>query len=224
MAILYVVATPIGNLEDITLRALRVLQDVDYVLCEDTRVTKKLLSRHNLKTPTLSYHTHSSHKKEDKIIGLLKEGFDLALVTDAGTPAVSDPGAQLVNLARQAGAQVEVIPGASALAAALSVAGVNVSDFIFLGFPPHKKGREKLFKEMIASKRTVVFYESTHRIIKALATLEKLASKGRKIIIMRELTKLHEEVISGTPSELLYLLARQPEKQKGEFVVILEAK
>lgn len=226
MSTLYVVATPIGNLEDITLRALRVLEEVDYVLCEDTRVTKKLLSRYNLKTPTLSYHAHSSHKKEEKIIGLLKEGLDLALVTDAGTPAVSDPGGGLVNMVRKVLPEVSIvaIPGASALAAALSVAGVSVSDFVFLGFPPHKKGREKLFKEMAASKRTVMFYESTHRILKALTILDKLLSGERKIIIARELTKIHEEVISGTASELLFFFTEHPKKQKGEFVVILEAK
>lgn len=223
MSTLYIVATPIGNLEDITLRALRVLAEVDYVLCEDTRVTKKLLARYDLKTPTLSYHTHSSHKKEEKIIKLLKEGLDLALVTDAGTPAISDPGDRLVSSVRKALPEVLIvtIPGASALAAALSVAGVSVSSFVFFGFPPHKKGREKFFKEMTTSKRTVVFYESTHRILKAITILDKLLSGERKIIIARELTKFHEEVISGTPSELLYLLTTQPEKRKGEFVVIV---
>lgn len=217
------IATPIGNLEDITLRALRVLEEVDYVLCEDTRVTKKLLSHYNLKTPTLSYHAHSSHKKEEKIVRLLEDGLDLALVTDAGTPAISDPGGGLVSVIRKALPEVLIvaIPGASALTAALSVAGVSVSEFIFLGFPPHKKGRKKFFKKIAASEQTVVFYESTHRILKALTILDELLSGERKIIITRELTKLHEEVISGTPSELLRLLTRQPEKQKGEFVVIV---
>lgn len=222
MATLYIVATPIGNLEDITLRALRLLAEVDYVLCEDTRVTKKLLSKYGLKTPTLSYHTHSSHKKEEKILGLLKNGYDLALVTDAGTPAVSDPGGELVSMVRKEFPDVLVVavPGASALTAALSVAGVTISDFLFLGFLPHKKGREKLFKEIAATKRTVVFYESPHRILKTLASLNQYIG-GRTVIIIRELTKLYEEVLSGTPEELLALLTEYKEKQKGEFVVIV---
>ena len=225
MSTLYIVATPIGNLEDITLRALRVLEEVDYVLCEDTRVTRKLFSRYNLKTPTLSYHTHSSHKKEEKIIKLLEEGLNLALVTDAGTPAVSDPGAQLVNLARQAGARVEVIPGASALTAALSVAGVSTSDFLFLGFLPHKKGRKTLFKEMVVSKRTVVFYESPHRILKTLESLGQALADNhtiyRMIVVARELTKIYEEILSGTTSEIIEVLKGHKEKQKGEFVIIV---
>ena len=222
MATLYIVATPIGNLEDITLRALRVLEEVDYVLCEDTRVTKKLLSKYGLKTPTFSYHTHSSHKKEEKILGLLKDDHDLALVTDAGTPAVSDPGGKLVSIVRKEFPEVLIVavPGASALAAALSVAGVTMSDFLFLGFLPHKKGREKLFKEMTVTKRTVVFYESPHRILKTLASLNQHIG-GRTVIIIRELTKLYEEVLSGTSEELLALLTEYKEKQKGEFVVIV---
>ena len=236
MATLYVVATPIGNLEDITLRALRTLKEVAVVLCEDTRTTKKLLAQYGITTPTLSYHARSGDTKVAKIIALLEEGKDIALVSDAGTPAISDPGAVLVSTireyfrdaeerndaigARQHRQRVIAIPGPSALTAAFSVAGVPGSDFLFLGFLPHKKGRETLFREIAVSTRTVVFYESPHRILKTLASLEAHAGRQR-IVIARELTKIYEEVLEGTAEELLARLIADPQKRKGEFVVIL---
>ena len=185
----YVVGTPIGNLEDITLRALRIFKEVDLVLCEDTRVTKRLFERHAVNTPTMSYHAHSTLAKIDTIIAMLEEGKNLALVSDAGTPGISDPGSLLVSKIREYfsgenrfaedGAtknisekvKIESVPGASALTAALSIAGVPIHEFTFLGFLPHKKGRETLFKEIAASERAVVFYESPHRIEKALESL-----------------------------------------------------
>jgi 16S rRNA (cytidine1402-2'-O)-methyltransferase len=212
MSKLSVVATPIGNLEDITLRALRVLKEADVVACEDTRVTKKLLAHYDIHTPTA---THT------RVLSLLEQGKHVALVSDAGTPGVSDPGLEIVSKARDMGATVEVIPGASALAAAISVAGLRAPTFTFYGFLPTKKGRETLFKEIAMNDRASVFYESPHRIIKALETLVRLAPE-RKIGIFRELTKMFEEHIVGTPAYVLSVLVTDPQKQRGEFVVVVE--
>lgn len=212
MATLSVVATPIGNLEDITLRALRILKEADIVCCEDTRVTKKLLSHFDIHTPTA---THA------RVLSLLEEGKHVALVSDAGTPGVSDPGLEIVSHARDAGHKVEVVPGASALAAAISVAGLRVPTFTFYGFLPTKKGRETLFKEIGGNDRASVFYESPHRIIKALETLVKYAPE-RKLGLFRELTKMFEEHIVGTPEEVLALLQSDKNRQRGEFVVVVE--
>lgn len=223
MGTLYIVATPIGNLEDITLRALRILKEVDLILCEDTRVTKKLLSHFDIHVPTQSFHAHSTLHKVDQIIEMLREGKVIALATDAGTPAISDPGSLLVGKVRQElGEDVKIIaiPGASAITAALSIAGIPAGDFIFLGFLPHKKGRETLFKEISETERTVVFYESPHRIIKTLTSLAKF-TPDRKVSIARELTKVFEEMLEGTPEELLKVFETYPEKERGEFVVIL---
>jgi 16S rRNA (cytidine1402-2'-O)-methyltransferase len=229
MATFYVVATPIGNLEDMTLRALRILREASLVVCEDTRVTKKLLQKYDISTPTLSYPADAAkpgqpsfENKVEKIFSLLEEGKDVALVTDAGTPALSDPGFILVAKIRER-FPVITIPGPSALAAALSVAGLPSSDFLFLGFLPHKKGRETLFKEIAASKRTVVFYESPHRILKSLESLNTFLPAERKVSICRELTKIYEETVSGTPAEVLAYFISQPEKVRGEFVVIVGA-
>lgn len=223
---LYIMATPIGNLEDITLRALRILGEVDLILCEDTRTTKRLLDKYDIKKPTMSYHSHSTITKEDKIFDLLEEGKNLALVSDAGTPCISDPGVLLVMKAREKfGNDIEIIPipGASALVTALSASGVPASEFLFLGFLPHKKGRETLFKEIAISKRTVAFYESTHRIIKALESLQEHVGDTRKIIIARELTKMFEEFVSGTATEVLDYFTKNSDKVRGEFVVIVSA-
>jgi 16S rRNA (cytidine1402-2'-O)-methyltransferase len=221
---LYIVATPIGNLEDITLRALRVLKEVDTVFCEDTRVTKRLLGKYDITTPMQSLNARTEKDKTHLVIGLLSEGKNVAYVSDAGTPAISDPGAMLVKHARAAGARVEPIPGPSALTAALSVAGVPASDFLFLGFLPHKKGRQTLLREIAdptaGEKRTVVLYESTHRIIKLLKELHGV-SINRYTCLARELTKIHEEVLCGTPEELLAILEKEPIRQKGEFVVLI---
>ena len=209
---LSVVATPIGNLEDITLRALRILKEADFVACEDTRNTRKLLSHFDIHTPVVT---------DRKALVLLAQDKHVALVSDAGTPGVSDPGLELVAHAREAGAKIETIPGPSALAAALAIAGLRVPSFTFYAFLPQKKGRETLFKEMAAHKRSSVFYESPHRIVKALLSLKKVAP-DRRVGLYRELTKIYEEAIIGTPQELLQILEAEPVRQKGEFVVILE--
>lgn len=236
MSIIYIVATPIGNMGDITLRALEILKSVDLILCEDTRTTKKLLDKYEIKNNTMSYHAQSKLAKTDKIFDLLKEGKNLALVSDAGTPGISDPGAMLVsqiNEWNQKGRslrefpqgpsleiQVVPIPGASAVITALSACGLPTHEFTFLGFLPHKKGRETLFKEIAESKRTMVFYESTHRILKTLEALVKFCP-NKKVCIARELTKIYEEFKTGTASEILSYLEKNPVKQKGEFTVIV---
>ncbi len=227
----YIIATPIGNLEDITPRALRALTDADTILCEDTRVTKKLLQKYSINTPTLSYHSQSGISKVEKIFTQISEGKTLALVSDAGTPTISDPGAMLVSqLHEEFGDEIQFIPipGPSALATALSASGLPSSEFLFLGFLPHKKGRETLFKEITESKRTVVFYESPHRIIKTLNSLkthlDTAPPNTRKVVIARELTKIFEQVISGTPDDLLKYFEENPDKVKGEFVVMVSGK
>jgi 16S rRNA (cytidine1402-2'-O)-methyltransferase len=226
MSILYIVATPIGNLEDITLRAIRVLKEADLILCEDTRVTKRLLDKYEIATPTLSYHAHSKLSKVEKIFSLLEDGKNLALVSDAGTPTISDPGVQLVReVQNQRGDEVMIIPipGASAVLAALSASGVSSSEFTFLGFLPHKKGRETLFNEIAESKRTMVFYESPHRILKTLEKLAHILDKNRTVVVARELTKIYEEIRKDSASELLWYYQKNPDKVRGEFVVIVDA-
>lgn len=220
---LYIVATPIGNLEDITFRAVRILKEADLILCEDTRVTAKLLAKYDIRKTLRRFDAHSSESGREAIVNLLREGKNIALVTDAGTPAISDPASLLVEDVRRAGLSIVPIPGASALTTALSASGIPASDFTFLGFLPHKKGRQTLMKEIAESKRAVVFYESPHRILKALAELKLVASE-RKIVIARELTKIYEEYISGTPDEVAKVLTDTPEKQKGEFVVIVASR
>ncbi len=227
MPTLYIVATPIGNLEDITLRALRILKEVDTILCEDTRTTQKLLQKYSIIKPTLSYHSHSGLAKVEKIFKLLEEGKNLALVSDAGTPTISDPGVLLVSqIKKKFGDTVAIvpIPGPSAVIAALSASGLPSSDFLFLGFLPHKKGRETLFKEIAESKRTTVFYESPHRILKTFESLKKHLDGKRQIVIARELTKIYEEMITGTAEEILQYFEKNKDKVKGEFVVIVEGK
>jgi 16S rRNA (cytidine1402-2'-O)-methyltransferase len=220
---LYIVATPIGNLEDITLRAIRILKEVDYVLCEDTRTTQNLLNKYEIKTKTMSYHAHSTDGRETAIINLLRNGKNLALVSDAGTPCISDPGVLLVsNVRKEFGSEAKVspIPGPSALISALSASGISSAEFVFLGFLPHKKGRETIFKEIALSDKVTVFYESTHRILKTLESLNKSQPEA-KIMIAREITKQFEEFPSGKAGELLEYFNNNKVKQKGEFVVIV---
>jgi 16S rRNA (cytidine1402-2'-O)-methyltransferase len=225
---LSIVATPIGNLEDITLRALRVLKEADVIAAEDTRVTKKLLSHYNVAARLVSFHAHSGEAGYAKVLDLLEGGARVAVVSDAGTPGVSDPGLELVARVRAALPEVaiEAIPGASSLTAALSVAGLRAPSFVFYGFLPHKKGRETLLKEIAAGERAAVFLESPHRILKTLRSLAAAfaeASAGhRRVGLYRELTKLHEEALIDTPAGLIERLEADPNKQRGEFVVIVE--
>jgi len=243
---LYIVATPIGNLGDITLRALETLKSVDFILCEDTRVTAKLLEHYQIHRPLISYHHHSDGKKIREIKNLLAEGKNLALVTDAGTPGISDPGNLLVQsvilsevrrtesknplstrtegipplatLGRNDNAIIP-IPGASALIAALSVSGFPTDKFVFMGFPPHKNKRQKFFKEVAEQKHAVVFYESGHRIKKCLQELSQVLEPKRELMIARELTKMFETIYRGIISEIL----EQKIDDRGEFVVVVKA-
>lgn len=226
MPTLYIIATPIGNLEDITLRAIRVLKEVDIIACEDTRVTQRLLNHYEVVNKQLTtYNEQKSGINAKRVIELLEEGKNIALVSDAGTPGISDPGARLAKAARGAGFSVVAIPGPSALTTALSASGVPSDEFLFLGFLPHKKGRETLFKEIVAAKRTVVFYESPHRIMKTLKSLadhlEVQPPSGREVVVARELTKIHEEIVSGSAAELLEYFNKNKDKIRGEFVVIV---
>ncbi len=229
MPTLYIVATPIGNLEDMTLRAIRVLKEVDLILCEDTRVTKNLLTKYEIDKPTMSYHAQSKLSKVEKILEMLESGKNLALVSDAGTPTISDPGCMLVARVREElmsrrRLDIEIIPvpGPSAVLSALSVSGFPSSEFVFLGFLPHKKGRETLFKEIALSKRTIVFYESPHRMEKTLASLAEHLEPERKILVAREITKMFEENVHGTLSYVVQYFIDHPDHIRGEFVVVVE--
>lgn len=215
------VATPIGNLSDISFRAVETLKSVDLIACEDTRITKKLLEHYEINKPTVSYHQHSNVGKIDFLIDKLRQGHNIALVSDAGTPGISDPGNLLVQAVHNEGIKVEPIPGPSAVITALSVSGLPTDRFLFLGFLPHKKGRETLIKEIIAAQQTVVFYESVHRIIKSLEQLRD-AGLQRQVIVARELTKKFETIYRGTASEILTNL--DADQTKGEFVVIVSKK
>lgn len=228
---LYIVPTPIGNLEDITLRAIRILKEVDLVLCEDTSVTQRLFKEYDITTKTTVFYAKTGIKNIEKIMSLLQEGKSLALVSDAGTPTISDPGVLLVDKVRKELPDVSVIalPGASALSTALSASGITSSTFTFYGFMPHKKGRETLFTTIAESNHTSVFYESVHRIEKTLqaltVSLQSLATEApRLVVVARELTKFHEEVVRGTAKEVQDYFTKHKDKIRGEFVVIIEGK
>ena len=218
--ILWVVATPIGNLNDISERALKVLAMVDYIACEDTRVTSKLLARYKIQTSLLTYFQHSRLSQVNKIVGLLQAGNSIALVTDAGTPGLADPGGKLIAEVLNKEIKVVPIPGPSALATALSIAGLPVDEFHFYGFLPHKKGRQTKLKEVVASSITSVLYESVHRIEKLLKQLIEYGVEQRQIVLARELTKKFETIYRGTAEDVLEQL--QADRVKGEFVVIIE--
>lgn len=225
MGTLSVVGTPIGNLGDITLRALDTLRQADVIACEDTRVSAKLLAKYDIKKPLIIFHARSGRSASTRILSLLGEGKHIALVTDAGTPGVSDPGSALIAEVRTRvpDARIVSVPGPSALTSALSIAGVPADSFLFLGFLPHKKGRQTLFREIAKEERAVVFYESPHRIEKTLASLAEGLTETRKVVVLRELTKLHESVIWGTGKEVALYFKEHPSEVRGEFVVILGA-
>lgn len=227
---LFIIATPIGNLEDITLRAIRVMREVDLILAEDTRVTSKLTTHYQIPTPIKSYHQHSSEEKKLEILQRLGRGEKIALVCDAGTPGISDPGNELIDflLDRDKTIKIVPIPGASAITSALSVSGFRADKFVFLGFLPKKK-RKKLFEWIkegpsASSGRgiTLAFYESPYRILKTLLVLEEHFGSERRVFIARELTKLHETLYRGKISEVRVQLEK--DKIKGEIVVIVEGK
>ncbi len=218
MGTLYVVATPIGNLGDITLRALEILRMVDLIAAEDTRTSKKLVSHYNIGTPLISYHQHSRINKIDYLVEQLSAGKNIALITDAGTPGIQDPAGRLVKAARRAGVEILAIPGASALTAALSIAGEPTDNFIFLGFLPKKKGRETLFRKIADEDLPILIYESPMRVARTLRDIEKFLG-NRQGMIFRELTKKFEEVKAGSVADLAEYFTNKP--PKGEFVIMI---
>ncbi len=216
---LYIVATPIGNLSDLTFRAKEVLENVDLVACEDTRHTGILLKHYEIDTPKLSFHSHSGQAKVDKIMAYLEGGKDVALVSDAGTPGISDPGYVLVQAALEADVVVSPIPGPSAVITALCASGMPTDKYLYLGFLPVKKGRQTLFKKMAESPYTVVFYESPHRLRKTLEQLSDFIPADAKVVVAKELTKIYENYYRGNLKEVLDQL---PESIKGEYVVMIK--
>lgn len=221
MGKLYICGTPIGNLEDVSIRLLKTLRKVDFIVCEDTRRTIKLLNHYKIKKPLISYHEHSKKEKEDYILGLLMEGNEIALVSDAGMPGISDPGENLVKRAIDAEIPVEVIPGPTAAVSALAVSGIDASSFVFVGFLPNKKGkrREEILK-LKEEKRTMVFYESPHRLIETLKDMQEIWGEDRRIAVARELTKVYEEVIRASLKEAVSYFELNP--PKGEFTLVIE--
>lgn len=221
MGILYLCATPIGNLEDITLRVLRVLREADVIAAEDTRQTIKLLNHFGIKTPLVSYHEHNKYQKTPVLVQELLEGKTIALVTDAGTPAISDPGEELALAAYEAGVTVTSLPGASAVVTALTLSGLSARRFAFEGFmPQNKKERARVLEHLKTTPYTTVFYEAPHRLVKTLETMDEVVSGERKLTVCRELTKKHETVMQGTLAEALaYFKENEP---RGEFVLVLE--
>ena len=253
---LYLVATPIGNLEDITLRALRVLRSVDRIACEDTRQTQKLLNHYGIQTPTVSYHLYNESSRAEELVDDLKRGGRVAVVSDAGTPCIADPGAMLVQAAIRAGVQVFPIPGANAALSALAGSGLNAESFVFLGFLPSKQGpRRSLLEGLVrrggpvtlsdavkpadlvrtdgkaacelatqsfAGESTIVFYETPHRILETLLDLEQALGPGRRIVVARELTKLHEEFVRGSVSQVRQEFSGRP-SIRGEMVLLIES-
>ena len=215
---LFLVGTPIGNLEDITFRALRTLKEADLIACEDTRRTQQLLNHYSIKTPTISYHEHNELTRAPELVLQLEEGSHIALVSDAGMPVISDPGHRLVSLAIRHNIPVIPIPGASAFVAALSAAGLPVDKFRFLGFLPSKKGqRRKALEELTSSSKTLVFYEAPHRLLDMLADVRDVLSDP-PVVVAREVTKVHEEFVRGAASEVLAQLKKKP--VKGEITVL----
>ena len=225
---LFIIATPIGNLQDFSFRALETLKQVDLILCEDTRVTKKLLDHYKIEKPLLSYHQHSKLQKINYIIDILTEGKNLALISDAGTPGVSDPGNLLIKeVVAKLGEKVKIIPipGPSAVTAAASISGFPMDRFLFLGFPPAKRKRKKFFKEVIDSKYPVIFYESPYRILKTLQELDLEARTYNlepSIVVCRELTKKFETIYRGKIEEVIKKI--ENDKVLGEFVVIVNSR
>lgn len=216
--ILYLVATPIGNLEDITLRAIRILKEVDVIAAEDTRHTLKLLNHLEITKPMISYHRHNEDIKTDKLIEILKSGKKIALVTDAGTPAISDPGEEIVKEALKEDIEVIPVPGACALITALIASGMNTKEFKFIGFLPlNKKNRKEKIEEIEKETQTIILYEAPHKLLGTLEDLKGIVA-DRKVVLAKELTKIHEEFIRGTIQELL----EKVKEPKGEFIILIE--
>jgi 16S rRNA (cytidine1402-2'-O)-methyltransferase len=222
MSKLYLIATPIGNLEDITYRAVRILSEADLILSEDTRKTSILLNKYSIKQKLSSFHKFNEHKALHKIISALKEGMSVALVSDAGTPGISDPGFLLVRECIRENIDIECLPGPTALIPALVLSGIPSDRFTFEGFPPAKKGRNKRLQELNDESRTMIFYESPHRLKKTLTDLAEVLGSDRNAVIARELTKIHEEIIRGTLGSLM----EETDKRifKGEIVIVVQGR
>lgn len=220
MSKLYIVPTPIGNLKDITFRAIEVLKEVDYILAEDTRTSSKLLKHYEITTKLVAHHQHNEHKSIEKIITSLTNGNTIALISDAGTPAISDPGFLLARACLENNIKVECLPGATAFVPALVNSGFPCDKFVFEGFLPHKKGRQTRLKLLQNETRTIVFYESPHRLLKTLLQFKEYFGEARKIAVSRELTKLFEENKRGTAQELIDYYTTNT--LKGEIVIIVE--
>ena len=218
---LYLVPTPVGNLEDITLRALRILKEVDVILAEDTRVTRKLLSHFGVTTPVRAYHAHNEHQATASVLRDLTEGKSIAIVTDAGTPGISDPGYLLVNACIEHDVPYTCLPGANALIPALVMSGFPLHAFQFIGFLPQKKGRQTAWQTLSETHVTVAFYESPHRLIRALEEAVKHCGPERLICVVREISKIHEEAKRGSTADVLLYYQNNPDKCVGEIVVVL---
>ncbi|WP_075341512.1 16S rRNA (cytidine(1402)-2'-O)-methyltransferase [Tenacibaculum agarivorans] len=222
MSKLFLVPTPIGNLEDITFRAIKVLKEVDYILAEDTRTSGKLLKHFEINTPMQSHHMHNEHKTVDHIVNRIQSGETFALISDAGTPAISDPGFLLTRACIQSGVEVECLPGATAFVPALVNSGLPNDKFVFEGFLPVKKGRQTRLKLLAEETRTMIFYESPHKLLKTLGNFAEYFGEDRQVSVSRELTKMFEETKRGNVKEILSYYTNKP--AKGEIVIIVEGK
>ncbi len=220
MSKLYLVSTPIGNLEDITHRAIKIIKEADIILAEDTRKTTILLNKYSIRKKLISFHKFNEHQVINKVIDLLNKGTTIALVSDAGTPAISDPGYLIVRECLKRNIDIEALPGPTALIPALIISGLPSDRFTFEGFLPVKKGRNQRVKELTGEKRTMIFYESPHRLVKTLTELSEALGQDRKAVIARELTKIHEETIRGTLGNLVEMINNRP--VKGEIVLVVE--
>ena len=222
MAKLYLVPTPIGNLEDMTLRAIRVLKEADLILAEDTRTSGKLLQHFEIGTPMQSHHMHNEHKTVDNLVQKIKAGTTIALISDAGTPAISDPGFLLTRACVENNIEVDCLPGATAFVPAIVNSGLPNDKFVFEGFLPVKKGRQTRLKFLVEETRTMVFYESPHKLLKTLGNFVEYLGQERQVSVSRELTKLYEETIRGTAEEVLKYYTEKP--PKGEIVIVVAGK
>lgn len=219
MSTLYIVPTPIGNLEDFTLRAIRVLKEADFILAEDTRTSKKLLDHYEISNQLVSHHIHNEHKTVEAVVERLQHVTSAALISDAGTPAISDPGFLLIRACYEAGINVTCLPGPNAIIPAIVGSGIPCDRFIFEGFLPHKKGRQTKWKELALEKRSIVLYESPHRLVKCLTEIITFLGEGREVCVAREISKLHEEFKRGIVTEVLSHF--ESKKVKGEIVIVI---
>ena len=222
MTKLYIVPTPIGNLEDITLRAIKVLKEVDLILCEDTRRSKKLLNHLEIDVPLRSHHKFNEHSEVSYIVKKIVEGSNIALISDAGVPGISDPGFLIVRTCLENNIETECLPGPTAFVPALVVSGLPIDKFIFEGFLPAKKGRKSRLENLALESRTMVFYESPHKLLRTLLDFDNFFGSNRKISISRELTKLYEETLRGSIKEMVAIYSNK--KPKGEYVIIVQGK